>query len=84
MHLLRSVVAGGQMAQHALFADMAGKLFHSHSSPLPSDLICLAAPLESMGKRPGNAGCQGQPQAHRSGAKGRQQTRKGGEYLAQV
>ena len=72
------------MAQHTLFADMAGKLFHSHSSPLPSDLICLAAPLESMGKRPGNAGCQGQPQAHRSGAKGRQQTRKGGEYLAQV
>ena len=67
MHVLRSVVAGGQMAQCALFADMAGNLFHSHSSPLPSDLIFLAAPIGFHGQeRRGNAGCQGQPQAHRS------------------
>ena len=85
MHLLRSVVAGGQMAQHALFTDMAGELFHSHSSPLSSDLICLATPTGvHWQERPGNAGCQGQPQAHRSGVKGRQETRKGREYLAQV
>ena len=64
------------MAQHALFADMAGKLFHSRSSPLPSDLICLAAPIGFHGQaRQGNAGCQGPPQAHRSGAKARQETR---------
>ena len=87
MHLLRSVVAGGQMAQHALFADMAGNLFHSHSSPLPSDLICLAAPIGFHGQeRPGNAGCQGQPQAHRSGQNldRKPGTRNSREYLAQM
>ena len=64
------------MAQHALFADMAGNIHHAHSSPLPSDLICLAAPIGFHGQeRPGNAGLQGQPQAHRSGVKGRQETR---------
>ena len=51
MHLLRSVVAGGLMAQHALFADKAGNLFHSHSSFLPSDLICLAAPIGVHGQK---------------------------------
>ena len=51
---------------------MAGNLYHSLSSSLPFDLICLAAPIGFCGQeRPGNAGCQGQPQAHRSGAKGR-------------
>ena len=39
------------MAQHALFADKAGNLFHSHSSPLPSDLICLAAPIGDHGQK---------------------------------
>ena len=51
MHLLRSVVAGGQMAQHALFADMAGKFF-IHIPPL-SLLISFVwlHPLESTGKK---------------------------------
>ena len=87
MHLLKSVVAGGQMAQHALFADMAGNICHSHSSPLPSDLICLAAPIGFHGQeRPGNAGCQGQPQAHRSGQNldRKPGTRNSREYLAQM
>ena len=39
------------MAQHALFADKAGNLFHSHSSFLPSDLICLAAPIGDHGQK---------------------------------
>ena len=39
------------MAQHALFADKAGNLFHSHSSFLPSDLICLAAPIGVHGQK---------------------------------
>ena len=67
------------MAQQALFADMTGNLYHSHSSTLPSDLLCLAAPIGFYGQeRPGNAGCQGQPQAHGSGAKGRQEARNQG------
>ena len=67
------------MAQQALFADMTGNLYHSHCSPLPSDLLCLATPIGFHGQeRPGNAGCQGQPQAHGSGAKGRQQARSQG------
>ena len=51
MHLLRSVVAGGQMAQHALFADTAGKFF-IHIPPL-SLLISFVwlHPLESIGKK---------------------------------
>ena len=74
--LLNALKVGSGWWLDGLFADMAGNLFHSHSSPLPSDLICLAAPIGFHGQeRPGNAGLQGQPQAHRSRAKGRQETR---------
>ena len=67
------------MAQQALFADMTVNLYHSQSTALPSDLLCLAAPIGFHGQeRPGNAGCQGQPQAHGSGAKGRQEARSQG------
>ena len=75
------------MAQQALFADMTGNLYHSHSSPLPSDLLCLTAPIGFHGQeRPGNAGCQGQPQAHNQGQKVDRKpgTRNGREYLAQM
>ena len=84
LNALIKVGSGWWLDGTAYFADMAGKFF-IHIPPLSLQISFVwLHPLESMGKRPGNAGYQGQPQAHRSGVKGRQQTRKGGEYLAQV
>ena len=78
-------VSNGWWLDQPLFADMADNLYHSLSSSLPFDLICLASPIGFCGQeRPGNSRCQGHPQAHRSGFSGSQETRDSREYLAQM
>ena len=82
LHFIK--VGSGWWLVQPLFADMAGNLYHSLSSSLSFAHLFGCTYWILWEERPGNAGCQGQPQAHRSGAKGRQETKNGREHLAQM